>query len=898
MNNCEHTPRKLDDSYNRMIEFAKNHRQHGGFSNLYLIKRIDPEGNVTGEFYGMNMMTDYGMDQYFIKNGSFPTKLYVGQGSNEFNYVTQTLSEKIPDVTMAATVSDTSKYYNFPMYYDPVLIDSESGIITCMMQYLVCYLPTNINNVTGEFSITEYGIGSAIDELWTHSWVYDIKGNKTYITKNINEKLEFTVYLCYSYYEYLITSGYEQNRFTLITTMQYFMNRMREEGVYTFKRNNVGYKREYNTRTSSKFENNSITYITPLKSFTLYQGTDAASGYIDGFCQWYTGFMSLETQQLDENEAESVDITNFYSLTPTSPSGFSEKFGHANYVPITQIDVTSVNMFNHKGNGDERWTNDVDYVNNKEKWYNETPIQNYFSTPIYYSNNNTVVGMYLYQNIRPEDKIIGIKCDAVTVYATDKYWDSSTWKLIKDFSNIPEDCQSARYWITSSNKNMITPIRECDDFHLAVKNEEDYVDGYETYLEFANNYGARAQCDNYEYGWYMFDNIVFYPGKTRRSSFTIGKSGSLSTESMTYDKWLVTFNTGLEGFYLTDMSNLVNSDPVPVQKQFEFNTSTDPISDAYRSESGTGIICVQSIKSSEARIIDLKSKSSDVKIANIQSKLASCIWGTQKVAYITDDEKPKLKVRDCDTEADIVDVDLPEDISNITFMFGHTRYVWITDGSTYAYALDLNNQNNWVACTNTIPINKNLNNYKMTAVDDVLILYNRADVDISKAFYIRMDYPNTCNNMSDFQISRSYLGQRIDFNLRYINSKTVNGKETKALVLLIDRGYHSSNADIGGAENMVIDFGQFLYDGTISRWSDYSNTWSSFILFGEFLLDRIKNRIPIMNYMPIRIKGTTRTITTLNWIKNISDKLWEVTFTNIPLFGTGEHNGLPPGKQN
>ena len=53
-----------------------------------------------------------------------------------------------------------------------------------------------------------------------------------------------------------------------------------------------------------------------------------------------------------------------------------------------------------------------------------------------------------------------------------------------------------------------------------------------------------------------------------------------------------------------------------------------------------------------------------------------------------------------------------------------------------------------------------------------------------------------------------------------------------------------------------------------------------------------------MNWMPHKIIGTTKTITAMKNIKHVSGKLWEVAVTNIPMFGTGETNGMPPGKQN
>ena len=53
----------IDESFKRLMTFAKNHRPNGGLSNMYIIKTIDEDGNITSENYGMNMMTDNGMSK-------------------------------------------------------------------------------------------------------------------------------------------------------------------------------------------------------------------------------------------------------------------------------------------------------------------------------------------------------------------------------------------------------------------------------------------------------------------------------------------------------------------------------------------------------------------------------------------------------------------------------------------------------------------------------------------------------------------------------------------------------------------------------------------------------------------------------------------------------------------
>lgn len=881
----------IDENYERLLKFAKNHRPNGGFSNMYVINKIDVDGNIIDEYYGMNMMTDYGMTQYFINKVNFPTSLYIGKGTGSFNYTTSALVESIPDVTFAATVSSSTKSYNYPMYYEPLYDDGSTGLITCMMKYMTCYFDYNITNITDAFTVTEYGLGTSTTALWTHSWVYDINGKKTYITKNLNERLEITVYLCYSYYENIITDGYANGRYTIITTMERFMNRMFEEGVYTYKRYNIKAKRSFNTRTNTKFEGNSITYTTPLTEFTMYNGTDETSGYFDGFCQWHSGFMTLEPQQLET--PEDVDLINYYSMTPTSAYGFSQKFGHAEKnTPFTQIDITSVAMFNHKGTGDNRWTNYCDYHNNADHWYCETPMQTTFATPIYYSNNNTVVKMYVYQNIRIDDPIIELKSTTSTVYATNKYWDVSSWTYIADFKNIPETVRSARYWITTSNTELLNPVRASGEFHLLMKGTTN--DGYATYNEFTNVYGARPQCDNYEYGWYMHDNIVYITNPNNRTKLTIGNAGAQSTESHTFGKWLITFNAKTT-FYATDMSD-TSVTPTPIEVTPNFTTLVDILGKCHRTETSTGLICLQSTTASEAVVIDMRGDTLSQSI--LQSKMATCVWGTNRIAYIPSDDTTKIRVYDYDTNSDIsIEFTVPEGITSVTFMVAHTNYIWITDGSTYAYVFDIRDGSS-TGCDNTIPISSNINRIRTTAVDDAMIIYDYGNASITNALYIRLDSPTTPSNMAPFDLdgNNNYIGQRTDFNLRYIQSNEDN--TVKTLVLLIDRGYHSSSSYKNGSHNLVIDFGQFLYDGSVHYWRHVDNTLSNYILYGEYIIYQIKNRIPIMDYMPQRIIGKTKTIGTLNYIKNVSGKLWMTTFTNMPLFGTGESDGLPPGTRN
>jgi hypothetical protein len=66
---------------------------------------------------------------------------------------------------------------------------------------------------------------------------------------------------------------------------------------------------------------------------------------------------------------------------------------------------------------------------------------------------------------------------------------------------------------------------------------------------------------------------------------------------------------------------------------------------------------------------------------------------------------------------------------------------------------------------------------------------------------------------------------------------------------------------------------------------------TGYIMYGDSIIYRVRTKIPIVNLMPIKLLGKTRTITATNNIKHMSDKSWLISFNNDPLW-----NGKPPGR--
>jgi len=151
--------------------------------------------------------------------------------------------------------------------------------------------------------------------------------------------------------------------------------------------------------------------------------------------------------------------------------------------------------------------------------------------------------------------------------------------------------------------------------------------------------------------------------------------------------------------------------------------------------------------------------------------------------------------------------------------------------------------------------------------------------------------PSNILNLSPLNIENnsSYYGSQIEFTLKYIQQTT--------LVLAMSRWY-SSSSSYSGSHNYVLDFGQYLNDGSIYKWDKDENNYTALIVYGEYVIDLIKNKTPMLSYLPTKLEGKTYTIGTENKLKHISDKQFSITFTNVPTFGTGPSDGVPPGVRN
>lgn len=875
MDNIETHP--IDETYLRAMEFMKNMKDNRqGIGNIYVIKKFDKNGNQIDEKFCKNMLTDYGMSHFFISGEAFPNNLYIGNGDGTFNHTTNTLISPITTTAATYDSSNTGRSYAYPLYYDNI-----SGLITCVCRFLICKFPYTITGISDSVSITEYGIGTAYNQLWTHSWVYDIKGGLSRITKNPEEELEITVYFCMSYYEDLIKENWKNGRYTLITTMQRFFNYMKPSGIYRYKRGNKGCTVGTNT-TTSKFENNLITRYTNIEQFTMSNAyttngdantednANRPNGYFDGFCDWHQGFMSIERETIDTPEEFTAIVK------PNNPNEYclADRIGQQNVdgVPVSQCAISKVSMYNFKTHA---WDNDESYTNDDSKWYTETPLQTFFATPLYYSNNNTIQTVYVYQNLKQNDPITAFDINLETVYACEKYWDVTTWHLLTNISTVPItdknsyghvlECRTAPYYITTHNDVSLTPYRASKGLII------NPTDGSSKKYNFPMTTTIMSSvCDNYEYGWYKWRDQVYVPDITKCYSM-----GNTENESMTYKQWLCIFQSENNKIRFADMSDLSTA-PTLNELPLAYSKNTNMFTQCYRSESNTGYITLQSTTCNESYLLNLKGD--NIISTKYDTTKMCCVWGENQIAYIEANDSGKIKVYDFDTNTVIQTFDIPSGYT-VSFLFGHHNYVWMvsTSSSTSTYFCNIATGEMKTCSSVMSNYTSNQAYVKMTCVDEVFVIWRRDLKKSSYAIYIRHDDPGMITSLSgmdehDYGFS--------SYTLRYVHGNT--------LALLYST--QNSNSSPYGATNCVVDFGNWM-DGNKTYKKDFdSNNAPNYIPYGPFFIINTNRREPIEHWMPHKIVGTTNSITAINNLKNIRNKQFYMTFCNIP-----EFNGLPPG---
>lgn len=841
-------------------------------SNVYVLKTYTPDGTVTDEKYGMNLLTDYGFTQYFGVDGtpSFPTNIYVGEGTSSFDKTTKTLVSVLFD-GLAATLRDSTINHSYPLYFAPG-DQNTNGRITTVSRYIRSEYAENITDITSNVIITEYGIGSSCDNLWTHSFVYDNLGDRASITKRPGEILSIEVYLCCSFLESLIMNGYATDTYTVITTGHLMMNRMNIPTISTFKRDTKT-NRTISSTSRSAIVNSTITKTSIMENITLL-ASDSTNNYIDGFSCETTGFLSIQPQQLTTPELVTTD--KFRTNNLFDQNGFADAIGRK--VPVTQIDITSVDSFNYRTN---QWDNHLEYNNDADHLFDETPMSTSYAVPLRYTNNGAIETLYLYQNINPADPIVKIRGNVQTLYATDKYWQGLNfpgcdWIQILDRENIPAAAQTKRYWLSNSNSVNLEPMRQGTFYLKRTAQDAGYQATPSAQSQVRANYGF-ITIDNLDYeisistarSWDGSGTQLFsLRGNVVRD---INKDGYVYS----YGKWfMITNSTTLD---LYDISE-IDQNPLPAPT---YEVTTVSTTGRMYSPNDNGQMCISSYSSGNLVIVDFTTPT--ITVTPMNNIRAACfMWHSSNIAYINSDST-KLIIYDTATSTQLYEFTLPVDLNTtIYYITGNTNHVVIMT-QTQTFICDIRT-GTFINSSTVIHIETS----KAPAIlhaQDLMVTYGNDNFGyknyISGALF--MDTPVVRNVSSD-----SYFPSGQRWGLTGTQPQVL-GNSVLMIIYIYSNSYY---ADPNQRYLYLVDIGYYLRTGTFEYGSYQAADGSKTYQYGDYVINEGK-MVPAINLLPIKITGNTKTITSLSHTKTIQNKQFNVTYSNTPTF-----SGKPPGSLN
>jgi hypothetical protein len=184
---------------------------------------------------------------------------------------------------------------------------------------------------------------------------------------------------------------------------------------------------------------------------------------------------------------------------------------------------------------------------------------------------------------------------------------------------------------------------------------------------------------------------------------------------------------------------------------------------------------------------------------------------------------------------------------------------------------------NWLTYANSYRL-------RFANLNDILVAYDYSSTNytFTDMYLILNNDPTHIGDLSAFSnntgldsSSRSRLVQ-----LRYVN--------TNSLYCSIQTSEHGwSPAEANKIRRYYCDLGRYLKTGT--AWMRYTSIGegdghNGTYFYGEKVFDNAYRVFPSVNMMEIKLTGKTKTITTFNHTKRISNKQFELGFTNMPLW--------------
>ena len=448
--------------------YLKNHPEEKELThNIYHLVAEDRDGNIVDEGFALNALTDTGFYWMYKESSwyySYYDGLYLGDGDFQTIDPTSNVMVHAISSTGANMTQQTAEHSNTTW-----IPEMESNRV----QWKLCagwydYTVWDVDKTVTEIGITRWG--GSVNELKYHAAVYDSEGNKSSFIKKVNQKLTITVY-ARSYFPIvkIINTMWDRGYKGLIRTNAMFQH---YSGDYWNTLTAAYYPYSWQYSGSDYYSSGSLKSYDCGEIVDHVYSTQQTIGmnlFIDQRLQSITDLIISNRKSCNHDNQYDVYWMFVHKIHTPEPIPFRfENYRSSSYkdlslnwtyckrcsdpdreiqgqLPFSNMHITSLTMYN--GQTDD-WDIPVPYLEPVpffENGYRHLRYSIREQNWITFLNKHEWYRVFI--NEAPEYPIKTINECNRTMYCTDAYWDSSSWEIIPNTSNISRTQGAKRFFI-------------------------------------------------------------------------------------------------------------------------------------------------------------------------------------------------------------------------------------------------------------------------------------------------------------------------------------------------------------------------------------------------------------------------------------------------------------------
>lgn len=756
--------------------------------NIYEIKLIDKDTQNVDTFYGVNLMTNWFFKNRYMGDADTVERtpyIMIGDG------IDSTHQPSVENRAMYHIITTTYKSNDTSNTYYPLTYKNNDHMILQTIEVCTTKYDYNISGYSSDIQINEIGFGSSSTVLYSHSKVYDINGNEKIMTKRPNQSLEITLYWKISMPESVLTSLENDgiygglNPALLLNHLSNSVNNKPRIDMYlansarllagywnygsddhyynrwynyfgdtddgsTIVQNDDG-SRTWNTATGRTFmletdKFDSVTHVLYWRlTFNNFLSTKclASNSHL-------TLFKFVKLQQPETIET-LIKTDKFYNCDFLDVIGMNYQYSTNNYnkntnnadkdaqrwlrgyLPVVDMDIQSMHRYNFQTG---EFDVEESFSNPKQNDYDISGFKRIFYEWITWPDNiarNTYICTNQDTTTRSVTKFSGT---GARCYATDTWWDVSTWELVSNTNSVDPSLQNKKYYIFDKsialyNSTSSLSYSSSDYWypgptfsftagvHKVTEQFARHIDEESALLYGYYGDAHQIMYANETANFYVQNNIVFrkpetefsicplqyiynnvatifgdiYPGITipYLSNQMITNTGKviyfLSQYYKTYNN-ITVYGVNFCITNLTLQNDAINSSTKLVSINDKFTHTLVDISNYCCATHGKYLICQQNNNSTNNEMIIYNTDTDEYWLYPYKTDKVREIYGTNKIIMNPSSDNDRWTIYDLDTKEILHQFDIPSDYAPTKFLaFEDWVYIYATYGSTHAMLL-------------------------------------------------------------------------------------------------------------------------------------------------------------------------------------------------------------------